>query len=105
MAGGQSYSRDDFRQDVWDKLAAGMRYCRFDPADSNGEDRLGRLLVDVDAERGTHGNRVYYLAVPPSAIAVIVSSIAKRRAGDGWVRLIVVRPRPRLGAGAERADR
>ncbi len=59
-------------------------------------------------ERGTQGNRVYYLAVPPSAIGTLVSAIAERRDREGLGaadRREAVRPRPRLGAGAERADR
>ncbi len=88
----QRHARDEFRQDVWDELAAGMRYCSLELADASGEDRLARLLADVDAERGTRGNRVYYLAVPPSAIAILVSKIAERRAAEGWVRLIVEKP-------------
>ena len=45
-----------------------MRYCSLEFADAEGEDRLAQLLAELDAERGTQGNRVYYLAVPPSAI-------------------------------------
>ena len=30
-----------------------------------GEDSVGRVLEELDAERGTGGNRLYYLAVPP----------------------------------------
>jgi glucose-6-phosphate 1-dehydrogenase len=88
----QRYARDEFRQEVWDELASGMRYCALDFADEAGEDELTRLLRDVDAERGTLGNRVYYFAVPPSAIETLVREIAARREGDGWVRLIIEKP-------------
>jgi glucose-6-phosphate 1-dehydrogenase len=88
----QRYARDEFRQDVWDELAAGMRYCSLEVADAKGEDQLAQLLDEVDRERGTNGNRLYDLAVPPSAIGTIVSAIAERRAGEGWVRLIVEKP-------------
>src|SRR5215212_9474679 len=83
----QKYARDEFRQDVWDELAAGMRYCTLDFADASGEDRLAELLKEVDHDRGTDGNRVYYFAVPPSAITTLVREIASRRAEEGWVRL------------------
>jgi glucose-6-phosphate 1-dehydrogenase len=88
----QRNARDEFRQDVWDELATGMRYCALEVEDAEGQDRLATLLAEVDRERGTHGNRVYDLAVPPSAIGTIVSAIAERRRGDGWVRLIVEKP-------------
>jgi glucose-6-phosphate 1-dehydrogenase len=88
----QRNARDPFRQDVWDELAAGMRYCSLEVSDVTGEERLTRLLAEVDRERGTGGNRVYDLAVPPSAIGSIVSAIAERRGLEGWVRLIIEKP-------------
>jgi glucose-6-phosphate 1-dehydrogenase len=86
----QRFSRDEFRADVWDELAAGMRYSAL--RDEGGDDRLGKLLQGIDDERGTRGNRVYYFAVPPSAIAQLIKEIAARRSGEGWVRLIIEKP-------------
>ena len=53
------YARDPFRQDVWDTLAAGMRYIGTEFDSDEGEDRVGRVLEEIDAERGTGGNRLY----------------------------------------------
>src|SRR6185437_5060092 len=36
----QKYSRDEFRQEVWDELAAGMRYVMLDFSDQAAEDRV-----------------------------------------------------------------
>jgi glucose-6-phosphate 1-dehydrogenase len=88
----KAYARDPFRQDVWDSLAAGMRYVGTEFDDEAGEDRVGRVLEEVDAERGTGGNRLYYLAVPPQAFTAAVTEIGERRAKEGWVRLIVEKP-------------
>ena len=88
----KQFARDPFRQDVWDRLAAGMRYVGTEFADEEGEDRVGRVLEEVDAERGTGGNRLYYLAVPPQAFTAAVTEIGERRAKEGWVRLIVEKP-------------
>jgi glucose-6-phosphate 1-dehydrogenase len=88
----QTHARDEFRQDVWDDLAAGMRYCTLDFSDHAGENALAELLTEIDAERGTQGNRVCYLAVPPSAIEEIARAIAERHPTDGWIRLIVEKP-------------
>jgi glucose-6-phosphate 1-dehydrogenase len=88
----QTYARDEFRQDVWDELAAGMRYTALEFDDAGGEDRLSALLEEVDRQRGTGGNRVYYFAVPPSAIGMLAREIAQRRTDKGWVRLIVEKP-------------
>ncbi len=88
----REHARDDFRQDVWDELAGGMRYSPLEAADDRAEDRLGRLLGELDRERGTEGNRLYYFAVPPSAIGPLVREVADRRTGKGWVRLIIEKP-------------
>ena len=88
----QEHARDEFRQDVWDELAAGMRYVTLDTVDDAGEDNLTRVLREVDHERGTHRNRVYYFAVPPTAIEALLREIAGRRSDEGWVRLIIEKP-------------
>ena len=38
----KQFARDPFRQDVWDRLAAGMRYVGTEFDDEEGEDRVGR---------------------------------------------------------------
>src|SRR5262245_6029805 len=83
----QAHARDPFRTDVWEELAAGMRYTQLEFSDSGGEDRLHEL----DRERGTNGNRLFYFAVPPSAIATIVRELAARPS-PGWKRLIIEKP-------------
>jgi glucose-6-phosphate 1-dehydrogenase len=86
------HARDEFRQDVWDELAEGMHYVATDFADKGGEEQVIQCLNKVDEERGTSGNRVYYLAVPPAAIEAIVVAMGKRRAATGWTRVIVEKP-------------
>ncbi len=88
----QEHSRDEFREDVWDALAAGMRYVSTDFADAGGETNVAKALVELDQQRGTGGNRLYYLAVPPPAFPTIVEEIGKRRSTEGWTRLIVEKP-------------
>jgi glucose-6-phosphate 1-dehydrogenase len=88
----REHARDPFSQDVWDTLVGGMRYVGTSFDDEAGEDRVGSVLEEIDAERGTGGNRLYYLAVPPRAFAAAVTGIGERRAKEGWVRLIVEKP-------------
>jgi glucose-6-phosphate 1-dehydrogenase len=98
----QSYARDEFKQEVWDELASGMRYTTLEFDDEAEEDQLGQLLSEIDEERGTSGNRVYYFAVPPAAIGTLVREIAARRSAKGWVRLIIEKPFGRdLGSARE----
>jgi glucose-6-phosphate 1-dehydrogenase len=88
----QEYGRDEFREDVWELLADGMRYVAMDFADEQGEDHVAETLNELDEERGTRGNRVYYLATPPDVFATAVREIGKRRKTQGWTRLIVEKP-------------
>src|SRR5262245_31044239 len=59
----ERHARDPFRQEVWDELASGMRYMALGGEDGGTAKELGGLLAEVDEERGTHGNRLYYFAV------------------------------------------
>jgi glucose-6-phosphate 1-dehydrogenase len=88
----QEFGRDPFRDDVWDGLAEGMRYVPMDFDDEEREDRLAEALTELDEERGTRGNRVYYLAIPPSAFETVVTALGKRRSTQGWTRLIIEKP-------------
>jgi glucose-6-phosphate 1-dehydrogenase len=88
----KEHARDPFDEETWSKLADGMRYVTLDFADDKGEDELKHVLTSLDEDRGTAGNRVYYFAVPPSAIGTLVEEIAQRRAAEGWIRLIIEKP-------------
>jgi glucose-6-phosphate 1-dehydrogenase len=81
----QEFGRDDFREDVWHELADGMHYV-YD------EDKLAAALRDLGERRGTTGNRIYYLAVPPAAFEEIVGWVGKHKSRKGWTRVIVEKP-------------
>jgi glucose-6-phosphate 1-dehydrogenase len=88
----REFGRDDFKQEVWDWLAQATRYISLDFADESREDHLSELLSELDDERGTRGNRVYYFAVPPQAMPPLVQELGERRKTEGWTRLIVEKP-------------
>jgi glucose-6-phosphate 1-dehydrogenase len=88
----QEFSRDPFRDDIWEPLAEGMRYVAMDFADDEREDRLAETLTELDEKRGTRGNRVYYLAIPPAAFETVVRAVGQRRSTQGWTRLIIEKP-------------
>ena len=88
----KDHARDELRADVWKDLSEGMRYVSTDFADPHGEDVVVEALRDLDEKRGTAGNRLYYLAVPPAAFETIVNELGQRRGTEGWTRLIVEKP-------------
>jgi glucose-6-phosphate 1-dehydrogenase len=89
----QEFGRDEFRDDVWERLAAGMRYVTADFMDKEALfDSVTKVLVGLDEERGIAGNRVCYLAVPPDVIEPIVEGLGTRPSREGWTRVIVEKP-------------
>ncbi|HVD12516.1 MAG TPA: glucose-6-phosphate dehydrogenase, partial [Gaiellaceae bacterium] len=80
------------RDETWEWLAEGMRYVATDFSDDEGQNRVVQVLNELDKQRGTSGNRVYYLAVPPAAISGLIHGIGQRRATEGWTRLIIEKP-------------
>ena len=90
--GVKEFGRDEFREDVWKPFAEGIRYVATEFASDEGEDLVAATLNELDEQRGTRGNRLYYFAVPPDAIATLVEAIGKRRSTTGWTRLIIEKP-------------
>jgi glucose-6-phosphate 1-dehydrogenase len=88
----REFGRDDFKQDVWDWMAEATRYTSVDVADRSRDKKVTELMNEIDAERGTRGNRVYYLAVPPQAMPAIVEEVGERGKAKGWTRVIVEKP-------------
>ncbi|RYG67121.1 glucose-6-phosphate dehydrogenase, partial [bacterium] len=56
---------------VWKDFERGLSYVPGAFEDPDTYERLRAHLEQVDVERGTRGNRLYYLAVPPSEFDVI----------------------------------
>jgi glucose-6-phosphate 1-dehydrogenase len=86
------HCRDELRDEIWDELAAGIRYVSADLVDQQEDQDAIEALNEVDETRGTAGNRVYYLAVPPSAVEPILVQMGPQRATGGWTRVIVEKP-------------
>lgn len=106
------YSDDEFRQQalesvntysrqkpvnpqVWESFAAGIRYLRSDFHDSAGYEKLSAILTTLDQERGTAGNRIFYLSTPPSQYAEIIQHIGAaglNKNRKGWTRVIIEKP-------------
>ena len=84
---------------VWDTFSKGLFYCQSQFDDPAGYEKLGDMLDKLDRERGTNGNRLFYLATPPSFYPTIgellhTCGVAKRgkAEGPGFSRIIVEKP-------------
>ena len=74
---------EDARGPEWETFAEGLFYHAMDMDDAGGFTRLAQRLDSLDNERGTPGNRVFYLAVPPSLYPVIVAGLGSAGLNHG----------------------
>jgi glucose-6-phosphate 1-dehydrogenase len=88
----REHARVEFKQEVWDELAQSAHYVATEFEDEHGENRVAEKLTELDEVHGTEGNRLYYLAVPPNAIATLAHEIGERRSSSGWGRVVVEKP-------------
>jgi glucose-6-phosphate 1-dehydrogenase len=86
---------------VWNDFERGISYVRGSFDDPRTYADLRAQLEAIDAERKTRGNRLYYLAVPPTQFGVIVSNLREaglvsaasaQREGGPWTRLVIEKP-------------
>ncbi len=100
---------------LWERFAQGLYYVQAEFGDPDGYERLRGVLTRLDRERGTGGNRIYYLATAPEYYAEIVQSLGKHglverpaMGGDArgpWMRVIVEKPFGRDLASAQALNR
>jgi glucose-6-phosphate 1-dehydrogenase len=84
-------------QETWDDLAERIVYHRGDFNDPNTYSALAERLDELDEDKGTRGNRLYYLATQPSAFPEIVQHLGKvgldhERNDGGWRRVVIEKP-------------
>jgi glucose-6-phosphate 1-dehydrogenase len=81
-------------QSVWSSFAAGLFYVSTDPERPQSYEALGELLQRIDRERGTAGNRLYYLSTPPAQYGQISRLLAGHglHRSEGWTRIVVEKP-------------
>ena len=84
-------------RETWEDLAGRIVYHQGDFADPGTYARLSDRLDALDEERGTRGNRIYYLATQPSAFPEIVQQLGRagldhERRDGGWRRVVIEKP-------------
>ncbi|MEZ5303928.1 MAG: glucose-6-phosphate dehydrogenase [Verrucomicrobiales bacterium] len=89
-------SRQGHRDEIWSGFARGIRYHQSEFQDLDGYRRLGARLDEIDAERGSPGNRLFYLASAPEFfddILVKIREAGLNQAPEGrWARAVVEKP-------------
>ncbi len=92
----KKFSRQTVREEVWENFTQSIFYHRSEFGDAEGYTKLAERLEKIDAERGTRGNRLFYLAVAPDQFEDIClhlkkSGLNKTREGS-WARIVVEKP-------------
>jgi glucose-6-phosphate 1-dehydrogenase len=82
---------------VWDAWSGGFRYVAGAYGDADTFARLRTVLEELDRDRGTAGNRLYYLATPSGTFPIIVNGLAgaglnRPTVPESFVRIIIEKP-------------
>ena len=92
----RKYSRQPVVDALWESFASSICYHRSEFDNLAGYESLARLLAELDATRGTCGNRLFYLAAAPDQFEVILENLNRsglnKPVAGGWSRVIVEKP-------------
>ena len=78
-------------EDVWRSFAENVHYVS--TKDATGYDTLRDTLVELDVRSGTNGNRLFYLATPPSAYGPIIDLLQEHRLTENVnARVVIEKP-------------
>src|SRR5919201_4443651 len=92
----RKFSRQPVRDDIWNTFAQSIFYHRCEFEEESGYKSLSQRLAQLDKERGTRGNRLFYLAAAPDQFEPILTNLKNaglNHAPEGsWARVIVEKP-------------
>ncbi len=95
----RQHARTPFRDEVWKQVSDGLRFVSGEFSHPAGFDHLAEVVRELDADRGTGGNRAFYLSVPPAQFPEVIRQLeraglagAAPKAGHGWCRVVIEKP-------------
>ena len=97
-------------ESAWGSFAERVEYQQLNFDEPAGFDRLAKHLDKLDEERGTRGNRLFYLATQPSQFSEIVAQLGRvgldhERHDGGWRRVVIEKPFGHDLASAQKLNR
>src|SRR5258707_2913559 len=98
------------------EFAQRLYYCQSDFNDREGYQKLADLLDHLDEEKGTQGNRIFYLATPPTTDSEIIHQLGGAGLArpapahfnddeESWTRIVIEKPFGRDLASAQKLNR
>ncbi|MEO8206103.1 MAG: glucose-6-phosphate dehydrogenase [Chthoniobacterales bacterium] len=92
----KKFSRQKVNEELWMRFADSIHYHRSAFDDAEGYTKLAERLDEMDKNRGTRGNRLYYLAAGPDQFEIILHHLKEsglnHSSAGGWSRIIVEKP-------------
>ena len=85
-------------QNKWPTFANALHYRIVDYEDLESYHRLAEALREIDREKNTLGNRIFYVALPPALYHTVAQMIGRAglstemRNHNGWSRIVVEKP-------------
>src|SRR5438067_275621 len=105
----KQFSRQPVRDEIWKTFAQSLFYHQSEFDDQEGYQSVAKWLEQVDKERGTRGNRLFYFAAAPEQFEPILKNLKaaglnKPKEGS-WARVIIEKPFGRDLASARELNR
>lgn len=92
----REYARTEFREEVWQQLAAGIRFVAGDLNSDQSFDDLKITVDELDVSRGTKGNHAFYLSIPPNLFPTVIAQLKRsglaESSANSWRRVVVEKP-------------
>jgi glucose-6-phosphate 1-dehydrogenase len=90
------YATRDIDERVVKRLLASVAYVEGEPDDEATYKKIGDQLTRIERERNTKGNRLFYLATPPTGFAPIGCHLGRsglaREENGAWRRVVIEKP-------------
>ena len=87
-----------FRPKLWGEFVPSLHYLTADFDRPAGYEQLRDRLIEMDTDHGCCGNRLFYLATPPSYFPLIVRNLqrfgltTRGNRPDSWTRVVIEKP-------------
>ena len=92
----KKFATSGVTKENWSWLRERIYYCQSDFNEPGAFQKLGALLKQIDAERSTKGNVLFYLATAPEFFAGVVEKLKAAEltseSNGSWRRIIVEKP-------------
>jgi glucose-6-phosphate 1-dehydrogenase len=91
----RTHSHNPVEKALWDDFAQMIHYQQGDFGDAASYERLAERLDQIDVAAGCRGNRLFYLATPPSAYEEIIANLGRvglAHRPAAWSRIVIEKP-------------